>query len=572
MKKFCLSLFMLACSSFVAQAIPANGQWKTHVQSDGSVIVLRLVGDEFCHYYEAEDGTILKQLANGDFVPSAEGFFTMEQRKAAAMQHRASVRKQPSASLKNSISNYTKRKGLVIIMEFPDQTMSQDNSWQQWNDILNKEGYNEYDAVGSVHDYFYDQSNGQFDISFDVFGPFMAQKGYSYYGTNGDSSDATDVKVCDLIEEACLAIRGQTDFSQYDWDNDGEVDQVVVLFAGIGENVTGTPSDHIWPHEYYLQYSDPKYYPNQGLLLDGIVINTYAVVSELNGPTILSGLGTFCHEFSHCLGLPDLYTYSGLDTNGGFDLMSSGSFNNASWTPSGYSAYEKMCCGWITPTPLTEPTTVTGLIPLADGGEAFIIRNESVEKDIDEYYLLENRQKTRWDQYIPSQGLIVTHVDYDPWAWSYNKVNDNASHPRVCIVPANNRWDERYAMGFAYPYRTLHSKNDSLTDNSKPAATLYHRPVGVTFATQYYLGKPITNITNSGGVVSFNLMGGNTSGIHDIAANGALSNWKALVGKPVKIYDLSGHLVYSTSSFISAESLPLSSGIYIVNGQQYQLK
>ena len=128
---------------------------------------------------------------------------------------------------------------------------------------------------------------------------------------------------------------------------------------------------------------------------------------------MIEGIGTICHEFTHCLGLPDIYdtAYGGGYGMGYWDLMNSGSYNSNGYIPAGFTSYEKMYCGWSQPIELKNDTVITGMKPLSEGGESYIIYNDA---NRNEYYLLENRQKTGWDAGIPGNGLLVIHVDYDP--------------------------------------------------------------------------------------------------------------------------------------------------------------
>ena len=232
---------------------------------------------------------------------------------------------------------------------------------------------------------------------------------------------------------------------------------------------------------FYLSASDY----GKALSLDGVTVDTYACSSELNGDGNLDGIGTFCHEFSHCMGFPDLYDTSydgGWFGMGDFDLMNHGSYNGDSKCPAGYSAYEKAECGWLTlkdMTDIEQETSIAGVQPMSADGDAYIIKNKGHK---DEYYILENRQKTGWDSYLPASGLMVTHVDYDADAWDWNmpntpgeyedekgvtKTND---HQRLTIFRAGNSSSDYGDSSDLYPY----SGNNSLTTTSMPAATLYN--------------------------------------------------------------------------------------------------
>ena len=233
-------------------------------------------------------------------------------------------------------------RGLVILVSFPDQPFSDDHPRQLWQDIICRQGYDEHGASGSVSDYFYDQSYGQFRIQFDVVGPVEVSQPYAYYGKNihwdyfDDEFDQHDGQ---LVEEACRAVADSVSFSDYDWDDDGQVDMVYLLYAGYGESdYYWKDPDVIWPHMGTLSIDWFESYP-EGLTLQGLTIDQYACSNELASNGSLSGHGTICHEFSHCLGLPDLYdTLTGRSVLGRYDLMDTGNYNGSGWCPPGYSS------------------------------------------------------------------------------------------------------------------------------------------------------------------------------------------------------------------------------------------
>ena len=366
------------------------------------------------------------------------------------------------------------KRGLVILANFTDMKFKSTNDHSKYNDILNTEDYTSSEGFrGSVYDYFRDQSGGLFELTFDVLGPFTTKKQYSYYGTN--DSDGNDLRAHEMIIEMCQAADELVDFADYDWDGDGEVDEVFVVYAGKGGADGGTVNS-IWPHMWTLE--DAK---NEKLYLDGVAINTYACANELKGTGRINGIGTFCHEFSHCMGFPDFYdTLNGKQYGmGDFDVMDQGCYNGNGFCPPGYTAYEKMLCGWQTPIVLAdEDVDVDSLQPMSKGGQTYIIYNDA---NPDEFYTIENRQINGWDKSYPARGLLVTHVDYDEYLWIYNYPNTiitdekarskwdyerGNDHPRMTFFHANN--SESYPK--LYPY----TKNDSLTATSKPSASLYN--------------------------------------------------------------------------------------------------
>lgn len=580
---------VLLFSSVRVGAVPAQSVWRTFTQSDGTTITVRLCGDENMHYYLTEDGVPLLRDANGDFCYAdalgfslkSSGVVAHEQARRSPQERRqvsslASVeavakrsaraayvakRRASSRTATRVLADGSEHRGLVVMMEFPDKRFYDADANGVWGDILNKEGFNDFGANGSVSDYFADQSAGLFNLKFDIIGPVMAKHNRNYYGadysgTSRDSIGMIDIHVGELVVEACDAAKAAgVNFRDYDWDGDGEVDQVFVLYAGGGQASTGNPTSFIWPHEYYV--SAYRQWPD-GYEVDGVKIDTYACGCELYGIETynrgeLSGLGTFCHEFSHCLGLPDFYnTTGGDDMLGDWDLLSSGCYNANGWCPPNYTIHEKELSGWAQAVELTEPTTVSGLLPMSDGGTAYKVRNDCYG-DVDEYYLLENRRKTGWDAYVPGNGLIVMHVDYDADKWYYNSVNDDEDHFGVAIIPASGIYDPNSSR-VTYPY----NRRDSLTDNSRPAATVFNTNVRGT----KFMGKPITHIKrdNATGEVSFDFMGGAyNSGIATVetATDGLLE------GNPATVFDASGRCVARVDAY---DGLPgmLPAGVYMV--------
>lgn len=537
------AMFMLAASAF---AVPAKRVKRQVQQPDGSVLTVMLRGDENFHYTSTEDGQPLVQRAdgaycyatldsNGKLTASAQvahdvesrgaaelsflNYYTVESQKVRSLgMERAKQRNaRRMARLANrgvvdasgkpvrrvmagatggeGIGVTGKRKGLVILVNFKDKKMQSKHTQAEWNDYFNKVGYNKYGNNGSVHDYFYAQSYGKLDLEFDVIGPVTVSKNMASYGAN--DAQGNDIDPAGMIKEACeLAYaKGKMDMSQYDWDGDGAVDQVYVIYAGYGE-AAGGEANTIWPHEWDIQGG------GYSLVLGGQRIRTYACSSELNGGngTDISGIGTACHEFSHCMGIPDFY-----DTAGGgcfgmdaWDLMDYGSYGGDGYEPTGYNTYEKWVSGWIEPTILTEPCYIKNMKPLSDAPEACVVFNEANKN---EYYIFENRQLKGTDVALPNHGMLVIHVDYDQKVWFDNEVNNTSNHQRFTVVPADNKLTSETVSGDTYPGTT---KSTELTDTSKPAATLFN----ANSDGRKFLGKPVTEITEKDGLISFTFMGG----------------------------------------------------------------
>ena len=430
MKKV-LSTLLLILVTLAVMAVPAKKSlWKTIVLEDGTEVHAQLKGDEFGHFWRTADG---KHYVAVDGQYQEE---TVAIRQKAA-QRRAHAQQHRTARLGNKTANGVRRapashlgdkKGLILLVNFNDVKFQEKDNQALYNNVANTPGYRDDNGFrGSVADYFKDQSHDLFRLTFDVVGPVTVSHDAKYYG--GNDKDGNDTHPEEMVVEAVkLAKDLVTDWKQYDWNDDDEVDQVMIIYAGEGE-ADGGSEDTIWPHEWELQFVDKAFD-----IVDGIRINTYAVANEgiqqqdyLTGKKYFSinGIGTICHEFSHCLGLPDMYdvSYSGNFGMGDWSLMDQGSYCGNGFVPAGYTSYDKYCIGWIEPTELTSATEVNGMRAIAEANDVYIIKNASHP---DEYYLLENRQKTGWDAKLPTSGMLILHVDYDPDIWYYNLVNSNS--------------------------------------------------------------------------------------------------------------------------------------------------
>ena len=477
--------------------------------SNGTVVKARLCGDEHAHWWQTEDGRCfrLDSLGEGKAVDPrelmAKARSGMAARRLAAAKRKNAMKTRLPAQEGDTKSKFQgQRHGLIILVNFADSKFNTSKfgpTQTLYTRIANEENYGENNFKGSISDYFKAQSGGQFILDFDVAGPVTLSHGYSYYGQN--DADGYDQRPTEMVREACQAVDGSIDFSKYDWDGDGEVEEVFVVYAGNGEHDTTNQPNLIWPHMDNLANYDEE------LTLDGVTINTYACTSELNSDKTLSGIGTFCHEFSHCMGFPDMYDTASNGSNfgmGSWDLMDYGSYNGDGYVPAGYSGYEKMVCGWTTPVELDGPTTVNGMARLDAMGQTYIVYNKG---NRNEYYILENRQQSGFDKYLPGSGLLIEHIDYDKDIWEWNAVNTTNGgyyaegsttpsyndHQRITIFHANNLEVDYNAT---YPYANL----NSLTDDSSPAATVWNANTDGT----YLMHCRVYGITQNGdGTMAF---------------------------------------------------------------------
>ena len=330
-------------------------------------------------------------------------------------------------------------RGLVILVSYSDLAFEVENDSAAMSDMLNKEGYNYNGATGSARDYFIAQSNGTYTPEFDVVGPVTLTHERAFYGGN-IGGRGTDKNPQQMIVDACQAVDTKVNFAQYDNDDDGKIDFVYVLFAGIGENDINGEPDAIWPHNSSVS--------GKGCYLDGKLLDNYACSGEINGNIhARNGIGTICHEFGHVIGLPDYYdTTPGGGTNwdegvtpNNWSVMDQGCYNNEGNTPPNYSIFDKYFMGWATPQFLAKDAARTITMGTdydegyqISGGDAIVPFSCT-----DSVYYIENRQPAGWDAYLPGHGMIVWRVVYDASAWNGNTLNKTARKPRLTLIAAD---------------------------------------------------------------------------------------------------------------------------------------
>ena len=501
-------------------AVPAKRVKKTITLADGTQKELMLVGDENIHFYLDAENNAYTCNAEGVYVKSDRRKLekTWKERLVQRNKHRLERAKARGMSINprngqepgfrrkahwgaesNPISgNHT---GLVILVNFSDKELNENHGKEYYDRFFNEEGFSADNNCGSVHDYFYECSYGQFNPTFDVYGPVTVSKSYTYYGQN--DAQEYDMYPGEMVIEACTLVAEMgADFSKYDWDNDGNVDQVFLIYAGYGEHAGG-PAYTIWPHECTLS-EEAMYGDGDGpVTFNGVTIDTYAVACELDNfsGNASAGIGVACHEFSHCMCIPDFYDTTGTGRYGmdEWDLMDYGSYsgNQTGNCPAPYTSYERMYCGWLTPKVLNEPCMVTDMGTLYQSPEAYIIYNDA---NPNEYYMLENRQGEGFDASSPAKGMLVLHVLFDSEVWSSNTTN-NTNIQHMTIIPADGVLS--YNTNGADTWPGTKGKTE-LTDTSSPAATLYTANVD----GRKLMGKPIEEIVENDGKISFVFNGG----------------------------------------------------------------
>lgn len=582
MKKLYLMLSMLFAFGTAANAVPAKKLQKVITLANGTQVSVELRGDEYLSWWEGTDGTAYRTTATDENVFEA---FDLEAQKPAAAARRARTEQGRVARLarvKNSLKGADDKmrglggdhitykgvkKGLVVLVDFKNKKFADGHDLEYYKNVINGKDFTDEEEgyVGSVRDYFLAQSNGQFELDFDVVGPVTMSKNYGYYGNDG--AYQKDEKVYEMIKEACDGIQDQVNLKDYDWDGDGEADQVFFLYAGLGQ-ASGGSAGTIWPHESQL-----RYWPCGVLSYSTGKINTYACANELQPVTqgstnyISAGIGTICHEFSHCLGFADMY-----DTSGGggygmsvFDVMDQGSYNGNGFVPCNYTAFERIYAGWVEAIELDSPATVKDMKSVSDYGRPFIMYNY---KNTNEYFLMENRQNTGWDEGLYGcNGLLIVHVNYVPSRWINNTVNSSDQKIPQCCTVVNADGSREISntlslQGDLYPYEEKGvTMNDEFTDDSEPAAKLYNK----NSDNSYALGIPITQIKRSKGSVSFLVCGGDDKNVIDNTFKGVVDgiNGVTVVKKTVdnRIYSIDGR-------YLGTDASALGKGIYVVGGKK----
>ena len=542
-----LALTMLA-GGFRMFAVPAKPGEIKYTMPDGQTVTVHLFGDERHHYFTTTDGYVLLRNEADVFhyaIPAGDKFINsqiiatdIDKRSESVKAMLAGIDKDASLKSIQAIHQKAIKKAsakvapehnlcsfstmgspnvLCILVEFSDKKFTVKDPHKEFSNQLNQQGYSTDGATGSIKDFFTASSNGKFTPKLDLYGPVTLPKPMSYYGSN-DLTTKQDRIPYEMVIDACALLDDQIDFTKYDEDNDGIIDNVYLFYAGYGE-ADGGPSTSVWPHSWDIEEAAP----GKDYIFDGKRLNHYACSNELrngNG-SLVAGIGVFCHEFSHVLGLPDLYStnYSGAFTPGTWSLMDQGSYNNESRTPPLHTAYERYCFGWLEPTELKDPCNVT-MRPISDIGfydDAYIIKTSNPY----EYYILENRQKAGWDKYLKGHGLLVWHINFVPDMWNMNLCNVSKQH--IDVIEADNKKDYYTVEGDAFPGT---ANVTALTDDTTP---------GMDPWTGEKLHAPITGIKEIDGIITFMFKGGaNIFGeivanpATDIKAGGFTANWNAV--------------------------------------------
>ncbi|MDR0729993.1 MAG: M6 family metalloprotease domain-containing protein [Prevotellaceae bacterium] len=516
MKKITIILLFLLLAVTTVSAVTADPAPITKLQPDGTEITVRLRGDEKVHWMETLDGYTLMYDAQryivyatvdgeGNMVPSTAPYMgeSKAQRSPAAKQLVASLPK----GIRYSVSQVAalrqiweiddnlrsqaqaqaapvtgEKKALCVLMGFQDKPFTKTRA--EFEALLNQVGYNVGGSRGSVKDFYRENSYGKMDLTITVAGPYKASNTAAYYASRTQA----------FAREAALAADGDINFA--DFAADGRVETFHIVFAGYGDESVGN-GQQIWSHKWQLSST---------LTLDGVRLSVYSCSPELRGASgsNLTYIGVICHELCHVFGAPDYYDTDKGESGGDFigtgnwDLMANGSWNDNGRTPAHINMFQKILYGWVEPVDLNVEQNIVDMPNSAENPIAYTVQAYTDG----EMYVLENRQKTGFDTYVPGHGLLIYHVHRS----AYNNRASNDGHPQqmypVCAASGNqipsatvSSYGSINSAGCPFPGT---SDNRSFTDRSTP--------MSFSWATNRGINKPIASITETAGKISFEFM------------------------------------------------------------------
>ena len=493
-----LTAATMALPFAMSASVPASPAIQKMVNPDGTIVELRLHGNHQFHYWtDANETTVMEKDVNGVWAPAVRNGRVMTMDKADINLLRSECMPISQAPVTMAALDSQGRttyptigecNALVVLVQFQDVKFTVPNIRESIDKMLNEEGYSDYNSCGSARDYYVANSNGKFKPHFDVCDVVTLSKGVSYYGAKGKYGQGytyNDYNWSLGLREALRKLDDDVDFSKYDYDNDGKIDNIFFFYAGYGE-ADGSYRDReheiIWPHQGDYTQTKVLFDDWEPVVLDGKTFATYACGNELPGEIpegesypYLTGIGTFCHEYAHVLGLPDLYDTAGGSTKTPrkYDIMDQGSYNggykNIMMTqPPCFSAYERWVLRWVDAEMLPgdivddndEPLPgVDVVLPTNSKGEptiAYARMKRAVGTAYwPEYFFFETRTPDGWDETMPEEGMFVWHVLFDRSRWVNNEVN-TGGRPSVELIPYDSRmgvnaWGLEDQLNYVYP-------------------------------------------------------------------------------------------------------------------------
>lgn len=598
MKKILLSITFALMGIVSGFAAKAYSGIVTVTQSDGTELNVRIYGDEHFNWLTTEDGVLLVKEGNNYYIAETTSYGTLKATNYIAHNANKRLPAEIKAIKKQDLSRFRSYaikkaspakamgtgnsgvkyfphsgspKALVILVEFSDTPFQSGEKAKNVFEHFLKgkaedtlpDGYEAYTGSyknknnlrnkGSVSDYFYDMSKGTYTPQFDVVGPYKLNQPSLYYGKGENDNTYA------LVSDACKAADKDVDFSRYDADGDGMVDLVYIIYAGYPASMSGNPND-IWP----------KSGPGNGSFgtYDGKKVCRYGVHAELNfgrelnqkNGFLLSGIGLFCHEFSHTLGLPDLYPTvdaSKVDNQNPemWDLMDGGEYTyNGGYCPTPYSPWEMDVMGWATPVELSDEKQTVTLKSYGKERIAYKIKGEN-----NEYLLLQNIQIGGWwtgVAYVYNTGMLVWRIDYNNKDVNlFDNPNNTIGKPKVMIVPADGYVISDYNHGDGKQWTDAEYKS-SLQGDPFPGKGNITQLLSVTLNNST-LEKPIYNIKEENGVITFDY----------------LDNISAIQLPPVDETDMTTKQIFSLDGrYLGKDASKLTKGIYIIGKKKVVIK
>lgn len=563
--------------------------WALQYNREGALCYLMLQGDSIVTSQIAHDAssrdTAEKQWLNSGKALSWSQYYNL---KAAQSAKEANSNRYVQARSANSVGMGTYKQSAggmvssigapqipVIMVEFTDKKFQPFTTVEGVNRLFNEEGYTDnYGTTGSIRDYFADNSDGLFTPHFGILGKVCLPNTYAYYGA--DKNGEIDYNCYRIVQDALdQAVAQNLDLSPYA-STTGEIPLLAIYYAGMGEHVadnSAASEDLIWAHYQSLGNSSASVEQNgrtfvvHSYLVGDEAWPAYTTKSDSDTLQLVpSGNAVFIHEFCHSLGLPDFYNTTGDEQVNGmlyWSIMDSGEWWENGYLPVGMTAYEKNYLGWLEITDLPANQAKTCRLDIISNRQATAPRAYRIVNPIEEkeYYILENRQPSRWYPQELGVGMLITHVDYSSYNWNYNIVNNTHTRERMNFIPADNSAGPLYDsknftlkdfQGDLYPGIT---GNTEFSNQSTPSNTTYLYYQGASIPSIY-------NIANEDGIITFSYIEPNV-GISDTYIHSSDN-------ETVKITTIDGKYVGQMKQ--AKITNKLSKGIYIITGKEHSEK